>query len=139
MLSSTTWSTDLSVGNLKIDEQRKELLESGQRALDMIDRGSQATDAWLLYDVWDRVLQLALQSFAEEENVLTWNRCPNLAAHQEQHNSCLKAIAMMRTNATKQPADKQGVIRQLSECLHAHMLVTDLNCKEYMRVSHGNA
>lgn len=139
MLSSTTWSTDLSVGNLKIDEQHKELLESGQRALDLIDRDSQAIDSWLLYDVCDRILQLALQSFAEEENVLTWNHCPNLAAHQEQHNSCLKAIAVIRANATKQQPDKKSMIKLLSEYLHNHMLVTDLNCKEYMRVNLGNA
>jgi hemerythrin-like metal-binding protein len=139
MASITNWSADLSVGNYKIDEQRKELLESGQRALDLIDRGNQILDAWMLYDVCDKILQLALQIFAEEENLLTWNRCPSLAAHQEQHNSCLKAIAVIRANATRQQADKQSMITLLSEYLRNHMLVTDLSCKEYMRVNLGNA
>lgn len=78
MVSMTNWSADLSVGNYKIDEQRKELLESGQRALDLIDRSNHMPDSWVLYDVCDKILQLALKIFAEEENLLTWNRCPSL-------------------------------------------------------------
>lgn len=139
LASRTTWSADLSVGNDTIDAQRKELLESGQHVFELIDHDTPSIDSPVLFDVCDKILQVALRLFAEEENLLTWNKCPNLGDHQEQHNFCLKAIATIRAQAEKTPAAKHSMVMLLGEYLRNHMLVTDLRCKEYMRESHHHA
>ena len=77
------WSESVSVGNLDIDRQHKNLFRLGQVALNLL--GDEAIVSKRADEVLNDIVEAMRQCFASEEKLLARNSCPFLKQHAAEH------------------------------------------------------
>jgi hemerythrin len=130
-MASIEWSTDLSVGISKIDEEHLKLIEILQ-GLEEAIRGSH--DADLIEDSIVNLFNYAKVHFAAEEEMLRLHKYPEEKMHQLEHSKFIaKAFEFREKFDAKRPGLNLEVARFLSGWILSHIQITD---QRYMKHLH---
>jgi hemerythrin-like metal-binding protein len=125
------WTDSLSVGNVVVDEQHRQLIAFCNRLADF--SAARSPDAVkhfhsLLIDL----IRLIDQHFSEEERILLNNKCPSFQIHRTQHNEYREKLAEMLQAAIAGKLHAKEIYKFTKDGLIRHMQVRDLMDKDFM-------
>lgn len=132
MSSLPEWSNSLSVGNLAIDEQHRQLIVFCNRMADFSAAKSPSAVSHFHKLLCDG-MKLIDEHFCEEEKILLINQCPSFEIHRAQHNQFREIMAVMLKAGLAGELLAKDIYEFAKENLLAHMLERDLLDKDFMR------
>ena len=124
------WSSEMSVGNVLIDAQHRQLLGLGQQALELLH--SPTVDPVRFHAVLNDIADATRQHFETEEAILQSHQCPVLEAHRAEHDRYLERLTDLLFDGIFGAGDRDGLVRLIHELITEHVLQRDVPLKEYM-------
>ena len=125
------WSSSLSVGNAKLDEQHITLLELGRDLLRLLDTGT-ATDAQI-HGALEDIVRLSRLHDTLEESILEANGCPTLAEHKVAHQSARSQLANLLDDVSRSIVNRTVLSGLIADWMDHHISESDLPVKNYMK------
>ncbi|HEX5698765.1 MAG TPA: hemerythrin domain-containing protein [Rhodoferax sp.] len=125
------WSSSLSVGNAKLDEQHITLLELGRDLLRLLDTGT-ATDAQI-HGALEDIVRLSRLHDTLEESILEANGCPTLAEHKVAHQSARSQLANLLDDVSRSIVNRTVLSGLIADWMDHHISECDLPVKNYMK------
>lgn len=125
------WDENLSVGNALIDLQHKQLLSLGRSGVALLSGEPLNRDEF--HHVLNDFVDLARMHFKTEEALLASNHCPDLEAHQQEHEGMNEALVCLLLDGIHNIVDQTKLAELLTTWLTHHLLFTDLPNRDYLR------
>jgi voltage-gated potassium channel len=125
---STSWSDELSVGILSIDEEHRRIFGMINRLEKAINQG-RGKD--VLAEVFDDLLEYTATHFRHEEKLFDAYRYPDREAHREEHRRMTRQVAEM--NRDKAYIFPENVAEFLRNWLRGHILKTDRKYADFLQ------
>ena len=130
-MAEIEWSTELSVGIDKIDEQHNKLIEIVCE-LDEAIKNKQAAD--MVEDVLVNLFNYAQMHFAVEEELFRKHKYPESALHEMEHQRFItKAFAFKERFDSNRRGLSTDLLDFLSDWIINHIKVTDKRYSTYMK------
>ncbi len=125
------WTDDLSIGNVRIDNDHKKLLEAYDDLVDLIDHdGSNEDFAKILSKMTDYVFK----HLKNEEKYMEEFGYPKLKEHQQFHRDYNYKVAMYNFDLLKSnPPNPHEIIEYIREWWMNHILKHDMDYENYKR------
>lgn len=108
MADSLSWNPELTVGNLVIDRQHKELLERAERLQNAIDMDQGPA---LVNDLLEYLSEYVVFHFDEEEKWMKEQQYPDIELHKEAHRKFLKTVLLIRSGEYVSGDLSEGITR----------------------------
>jgi hemerythrin len=125
------WSSSLSVGNAKLDEQHITLLELGRDLMRLLDTEA-ATNAQI-HGALEDIVRLSRLHDALEESILEANACPALSAHKAVHQTARSQLAALLADVSRSAVDRSVLSGLIADWMGHHISENDLPVKDYLR------
>lgn len=125
------WSSSLSVGNAKLDEQHITLLELGRELLRLLE--TKTSTGVQMHGALEDILRLSRLHDALEEMILEANGCPTLAQHKAEHQTARAQLANLLADVSRSAADRAALGRLIADWMAHHISENDLPVKEYLK------
>jgi hemerythrin-like metal-binding protein len=132
MSTLPAWTNSLSVGNLAIDEQHRQLIAFCNRMADFSAAKSPSAVS-NFHGLLSDGVRLLDEHFREEEKILLINQCPSFEIHRAEHNQFREIMADMLKDGVAGELHTKDIYEFAKEKLIAHMLGRDLLDKDFMR------
>ncbi|MGE5515412.1 MAG: bacteriohemerythrin [Bacteroidota bacterium] len=126
------WDEDFSVGNGLLDNEHRDIVRVLNTLYHHQLRGGPPLDGEALLA---RVRETVSVHFANEEDVLARHHCPMLTKHQTAHAALLQDLADLTTAlpGLTAAAALAALARLIRRIVVDHILVDDMDCREYLR------
>jgi hemerythrin len=125
------WTDSLSVGNVVIDEQHRQLIAFCNRLADFsAARSPEAVKQF--NNLLIELMRLVDKHFCEEEGILLNNECPSFQLHRSLHNEYREKLAVMLQAGIAGRLHAKQIYEFTKDGLIRHMQVRDLLDKDFM-------
>ncbi len=124
------WSQAMSVGNVLIDAQHRQLLGLGRQALELLQ--APVLDPVRFHALLNDIADATRQHFETEEAILQAHQCPFLDAHRAEHDRYRERLTELLFDGIFGAGDRDGLARLIHELITEHVLQRDVPLKEYM-------
>lgn len=125
------WSSSLSVGNAKLDEQHITILELGRDLIRLLETDA-STDIQI-HGALEDIVKLSRLHDALEESILEANSCPTLSEHKAVHQTAQTQLANVLSDVSRRAADRAVLSRLITDWMDHHISENDLPVKNYMK------
>lgn len=125
------WSSNLSVGNAKLDEQHITLLELGRDLMRLLETDA-ATNVQI-HGALEDIVRLSRLHDALEEKILEANGCPTLSEHKKTHQTARTQLTNLLADASHTAMNRAVLSRSIADWMGHHISENDLPVKEYMK------
>ena len=125
------WSSSLSVGNAKLDEQHITLLELGRDLIRLLHTDT-ATEAQI-HGALEDIVKLSQLHDALEESTLETNGCPTLAEHTVVHQAARAKLASLLADVSRSTAERAVSSDLIAQWMNHHISENDLPVKGYLK------
>jgi len=125
------WSSGLSVGNAKLDEQHITLLELGRDLMRLLDTDPAIKDQ--IHGALEDIVRLSRLHDALEEKILEANGCPSLSEHKVVHLTARNQLANLLSDVSHGVVDKAVLSRLIADWMDHHIGENDLPVKDYLK------
>lgn len=125
------WSSSLSVGNAKLDEQHITLLELGRDLMRLLEADG-STDVQI-HGALEDIVRLSRLHDALEEKILETNGCPTLSEHQVVHQTARNQLANLLSDVSRSVVDRAVLSGLIADWMRHHISENDLPVKDYMK------
>jgi hemerythrin-like metal-binding protein len=125
------WSSSLSVGNAKLDEQHITLLELGRDLMRLLD--TESTTEVQIHGALEDIVRLSRLHDALEESILETNGCPTLSEHKAVHQAARTQLATLLSDASRSTVDRAVLSGLIVDWMDHHISENDLPVKDYMK------
>lgn len=129
------WKEEFSVNVGKVDEQHQELFRLGTELYGLIRSMSEDFDHYdEIMGVIDQLADYTEYHFESEEGMMRDKGYPKLYSHIKQHETFVAKVRSIRTDEVDLRQKKVGMdlIVFIANWIENHILVTDMQYKEYM-------
>jgi len=123
------WSSRLSVGNAKLDEQHITLLELGRDLMRQLDTFTDVQVHGALEDI----IRLSRLHDDLEEKILEANGCPTSAEHKAVHQTARDQLANVLSDVSRRHLDRTVLSCLISDWMRHHINENDLPVKSYLK------
>ena len=129
-MSKIVWSDELSISNLKIDDQHKKLIDIANNLLQAIhNNASKKEFSTILHDL----REYTVSHFNDEEEYMKSIGYPNLNQHVEEHQQIKRKVKDFQHSVfLGENVDKNLLREMLKNWLIEHILNCDLQIKEFI-------
>lgn len=125
------WSSSMSVGNAKLDEQHITLLELGRDLMRLLE--NDASSDVQIHGTLEDIVRLSRLHDALEEKILEANGCPSLSEHKVAHQTARTQLANLLSDASRSVVDRALLSRLIADWMGHHIGENDLPVKDYMK------
>lgn len=131
------WTDGLSIGNDKIDNDHKKLIEVYNQLIELIESGGNRNEfAQILSNMTD----YALKHIRNEENYMKEFAYPNLIEHKKLHRDYILKVAMYNTDLLgTNPPDPNEITNFLEKWWTNHILKNDIVYENYKKTIDSEA
>lgn len=124
------WTEDMSVGNLTIDMQHKELVKLVNRLADAMQTG---TANAAMSGILNELVSYTVKHFRDEEKIFSATAYPGAAAHKEKHKYLVSKVQELQKGLQNgQVAISVVTLQFLRDWLVEHIMKTDKTYSSYL-------
>ncbi len=124
------WTDAMSVGNLRLDDQHKIIIECLNRLHPLLDLPNQQAE---INTTIEKLEDFVLIHFSEEEQAMRLANFPNIREHQSQHDAMFELVFKMKTDIEHgRTVDARTLFGILNEWLVGHILSSDRDYIPYL-------
>ena len=129
-MPNIVWSSQLVIGNPKIDSEHKELIRIANALLRALNEGRNKND---FSKVLHELREYTVSHFNNEEEFMRSIKYPGLNAHVDEHTELKRKVKdFQRDLFLGQDVDRARLREMLKEWLVGHILECDLKIKNYL-------
>ena len=125
------WSSHLSVGNAKLDEQHITLLELGRNLMLLLETDTATPDQ--IHGALEDIVRQSRLHDALEESILAANGCPTLAEHIRVHQAARNQLDTLLEEVARSIVNKTVLSGLIADWMGHHISENDLPVKDYMK------
>jgi hemerythrin len=130
-MEQITWTEDFSVGVVRLDEQRKRLIQMINR---LIAKPQTTTESEMVSDLLSDMTNYALKHFAAEEELMRQYNYPRLKEQVAQHRAFQeKTVDFCSATMLNVGIVPETMLHYLSDWLVEHILKSDMAYKPFFR------
>ena len=123
------WTDDLSIGNVRIDNDHKKLLEAYDDLVDLIDHDGSIED---FAKILSKMTDYVFKHLKNEEKYMEEFGYPKLKEHQQFHRDYNYKVSMYNFNLLgSTPPDPHEIIEYIREWWINHILKHDIDYENY--------
>jgi len=126
-----TWTDDLAIGIIEVDEQHRRLVDLLNRAHEAMKRGGKPQ---FLKSIVDELVAYTIYHFAREEKLMEQAAYPELEEHRRKHQAMAAKVAEYRKEIEGgAPTVAIRFMQFLRQWLTNHILQTDKRYGPYLK------
>lgn len=129
-MPNIVWSSQLVIGNPKIDSEHKELIRIANALLRALNEGRNTND---FSKILHELREYTVFHFNNEEEFMRSIKYPDLNTHMDEHTELKRKVKdFQRDLFLGQEVDRTRLREMLKEWLVGHILECDLKIKNYL-------
>jgi len=125
-----TWTSNMSVGNDRIDREHQELIAIINRLADAMQQGSANQ---IVGGIINELVMYTIRHFSDEERLFSATAYPAVDAHKEKHKFLIDKVQQLKADyAAGKVAIGVPLLQFLKDWLMEHIMKTDKTYMPYL-------
>ncbi len=130
-LTKISWTNELSIGNINVDNDHKQLLDIYNDLVDLIELNKNREE---FAKILSKMTDYVLKHFKQEEFYMQELAYPKLTEHKQYHRNYNYKVSMYNVDLlSANPPDPKDILEFLEKWWKNHILNNDLDYENYKK------